>query len=179
MSPELGSRRRVIVAEGAESEPRPKSSRSSWPTGSTSSSPRSSLRDFGWLPGFDHTFTVRSSLARAEDLEIGAGTGTHLPYEPDGDYVALEASGDSPTKFPHGHGLSVVVGDCEERLPWEDGSFDRVLAIHLLEHLYNLPAALDEVARVLRPGWRVLGGHPLRRREALLAGPPVHDKADL
>ena len=26
-----------------------------------------------------------------------------------------------------------------------------MLAIHLLEHLYNLPAALDEVARVLRP----------------------------
>jgi ubiquinone/menaquinone biosynthesis C-methylase UbiE len=44
-----------------------------------------------------------------------------------------------------------VVADCEQRLPWDDDSFDRVLAIHLLEHLYNLPAALDEVARVLRP----------------------------
>jgi len=106
---------------------------------------------YGWLTGFDHTFTMRSYAAGQRTLEIGAGTGTHLPFEPTGEYVALEASGELAAKIPRRDGLSVVVGDCEERLPWDDASFDRVLAIHLLEHLYNLPAALDEVARVLRP----------------------------
>jgi SAM-dependent methyltransferase len=106
---------------------------------------------FEWLTRFDHTFTVRSSLAGRRTLEIGAGTGTHLPYEPDGEYVALEASSQLAAQIPLRDGLSVVIADCEQRLPWEDDSFDRVLAIHLLEHLYNLPVALDEVARVLRP----------------------------
>lgn len=106
---------------------------------------------FAWLTGFDHTYTARSSSTAQRTLEIGAGTGTHLPYEPEGEYVALEASEELADQIPRRDGLTVVVADCEQRLPWDDDSFDRVLAIHLLEHLYNLPAVLDEVARVLRP----------------------------
>ena len=106
---------------------------------------------FKWLTGFDHHFTVRSYAAGLRTLEIGAGTGTHIPFEPNGEYVALEASHELAAQIPRRNGLSVVVADCEERLPWDDDCFDRVLAIHLLEHLYNLPAALDEVGRVLRP----------------------------
>jgi|ERR1700733_5510232 phosphatidylethanolamine/phosphatidyl-N-methylethanolamine N-methyltransferase len=107
---------------------------------------------FGWVSRFDHTFPVRSASSELRTLEIGAGTGTHLQYEPNGEYVALEASGQLAAQIPQRDGLSVVVADCEQRLPWDDNSFDRVLAIHVLEHLYNLPAALEEVARVLRPG---------------------------
>jgi SAM-dependent methyltransferase len=47
-----------------------------------------------------------------------------------------------------------VVGDCQERLAFPDQYFDRVLAIHVLEHLADLPAALAEVARVLKPEGR-------------------------
>jgi SAM-dependent methyltransferase len=106
---------------------------------------------FGWITGFDDRFVLRSYTAGQQTLEIGAGTGSHVPFEPDGDYVALEASSDLAAQIPRRDGLSVVVADCESRLPWDDDTFDRVIAIHLLEHLYNLPAALDEVARVLRP----------------------------
>ena len=106
---------------------------------------------FGWVSRFDHTYPVRSASPELRTLEIGAGTGTHLQFEPDGDYVALEASGRLAAQIPQRNGLSVVVADCEQRLPWDNSSFDRVLAIHVLEHLYNLPAALAEIARVLRP----------------------------
>jgi SAM-dependent methyltransferase len=106
---------------------------------------------FAWLTGFDHRFTARSSAPGCRTLEIGAGTGTHLPYEPTGEYAALESSEELAAQIPSRDGLTVVIGDCEERMPWEDNSFDRILAIHLLEHLYDLPAALDEVARLLRP----------------------------
>lgn len=107
---------------------------------------------FGWVSRFDHTFPIRSALPGLRTLEIGAGTGTHVQFEPDGEYVALEASDHLAAQISPRDRLSVVVADCEERLPWDDDSFDRVLAIHVLEHLYNLPAALQEVSRVLRPG---------------------------
>ena len=107
---------------------------------------------FGWVSRFDHTFPGRSASSERRTLEIGAGTGTHVQFEPMGEYVALEASSQLAGQIPKRDRLSVVIADCEKRLPWDDDSFDRVLAIHVLEHLYNLPAALEEIARVLRPG---------------------------
>jgi len=106
---------------------------------------------FGWISRFDHVFAMRSAGSGLRTLEIGAGTGTHLPYEPLGDYVALDGSEDLASRIPLRPGLEVVVADCERPLPYEANYFDRVLAIHILEHLYDLPTTLEEVARVLRP----------------------------
>jgi ubiquinone/menaquinone biosynthesis C-methylase UbiE len=45
----------------------------------------------------------------------------------------------------------VVVGDAEA-LPFADGSFDRVSSNGVLHHTPDMPAALREIYRVLRPG---------------------------
>ena len=37
----------------------------------------------------------------------------------------------------------------EQPTPFEAGSFDRVVAIHVLEHLRDLPRAVDEIYRIL------------------------------
>jgi SAM-dependent methyltransferase len=50
--------------------------------------------------------------------------------------------------------VSTVVADCQEHLPFDDGFFDRILAIHVLEHLSDLPRALDETSRVFAPDGR-------------------------
>lgn len=106
---------------------------------------------FDWISRFDHEFAAKSAMSSLRTLELGAGTGTHLSYEPLGDYVALERSPDLAAEIPRREHLTTVLNDCEEGLPWRENSFDRVLAIHVLEHLYNLPAAADEVVRVLKP----------------------------
>lgn len=112
-------------------------------------------KKYGLLERFNHCYPLRTAQPGTKTLEIGAGMGGHLPFEnlPDQDYTVLELRSDlaqqMPAKYP---GVEVVVGDCQLETPFADGSFDRVLAIHVLEHMPNLPAALDEVKRVLRPG---------------------------
>ena len=44
--------------------------------------------------------------------------------------------------------------------PWPDESFSEVRAIQVLEHLWDLAATMREMARVLRPGGRVVVGVP-------------------
>lgn len=67
----------------------------------------------------------------------------------------------------------VAAGDAS-RLPFRDGSFDDVAGIWVHSDLDDLPGVLAEVARVLRPGGRLLlfGVHPC------FNGPCVEDRDD-
>jgi SAM-dependent methyltransferase len=48
-----------------------------------------------------------------------------------------------------------------QRLPFPDRSFDRVLCVHVLEHVDDDAAALRELSRVLRPGGEAVVMVPL------------------
>lgn len=108
----------------------------------------------GFVERFNHGYALRSGKKARRTLEIGAGLGEHIRFETleHQQYVAAELREELAeglaARFPT---VNVLVADCQKRLPFEDGHFDRVLAIHVLEHLPNLPAALDEVARLLAP----------------------------
>jgi ubiquinone/menaquinone biosynthesis C-methylase UbiE len=109
---------------------------------------------FGLIERFNHRYPLRSRRPRGtRTLEVGAGIGGHLPYEDLSaqDYVAMELRPEMAESIRRRHpACRVVVGDCQRRIPFEDASFDRVLAIHVLEHLPDLPAALREVRRVIK-----------------------------
>jgi ubiquinone/menaquinone biosynthesis C-methylase UbiE len=51
-------------------------------------------------------------------------------------------------RFPD---VTVTIGDIQAKTSYSDAFFDRVIAIHVLEHLPYLPAALSEVHRMLKP----------------------------
>jgi SAM-dependent methyltransferase len=53
-----------------------------------------------------------------------------------------------------------IIFDAEKIWPCEDGSFDAVLLINVLEHLYEYRAATSEAYRVLKPGGRLIGVVP-------------------
>jgi SAM-dependent methyltransferase len=111
-------------------------------------------RRYGAIERFNHGFPATTAAPGIRTLEIGAGLGEHLHHEKvePGSYVAMELREEMGAAIRRDHpGAEVVIGDCQQRLPFGDASFDRVVAIHVLEHLTDLPSALDEVERILRP----------------------------
>ncbi|MDQ6759700.1 MAG: methyltransferase domain-containing protein, partial [Acidobacteriota bacterium] len=57
--------------------------------------------------------------------------------------------------------IRLVNGDVE-RLPFADGSFDKILCSHVLEHVLDDRAVLDEIHRLLRPDGRAILAIPLK-----------------
>lgn len=112
-------------------------------------------RRFGVIERFNHGYAVRHAPADFHrTLEIGAGLGEHLHYEKltpeqEAGYTALELRENMceqiRAQFPR---VRAITGDCQQRLAFPDGAFDRILAIHVLEHLPNLPAAVREMRRL-------------------------------
>ena len=87
-------------------------------------------------------------------LEVGAGLGEHIEYEKltpeqESNYFALDSRENMierlKARFPKVHGC---LGDCQARLNFPDGYFDRIVAINVLEHLPDLPRAVDEMYRL-------------------------------
>jgi SAM-dependent methyltransferase len=118
-------------------------------------------KNTGWrrfLEKFNQGYALGTFYPGCRTLEIGAGLGAHLPFERLGDqrYHAVELKPELcealREKYPQ---VDVIAGDCQKRLPFEDGYFDRILAIHILEHLPDLPACLRELWRLLRDEGRL------------------------
>lgn len=111
---------------------------------------------FGLVETFNHSYSLpdRPPGRPCRTLEIGAGLGEHIAYEnlEGQEYHCIEWRDDLAQKiharFPS---VDVHVGDVQQHLDFPDDHFDRIVAIHVLEHLLDLPAALKEVHRVLKP----------------------------
>lgn len=111
---------------------------------------------YGLIEKFNHEFPVRYSQPDFKTtLEIGAGLGEHLHYEKltpeqETNYYCNEfrenMAAEIRRRYPN---VQTVVGDCQQRFDFPDGFFDRVIAVHVLEHLPNLPATIREAWRLL------------------------------
>jgi SAM-dependent methyltransferase len=100
--------------------------------------------------------------ARGAVLEIGAGTGLNLPHYPAGlDQLVLAEPGariGGHIDLDHAPaGVPVRLEPAPaEYLPFEDASFDTVVSTLVLCTVGDPRRAVAEVARVLRPGGRLL-----------------------
>lgn len=101
--------------------------------------------------------------ARGDVLEIGFGTGRNLPHYPAGVHrltvvepsepIASRAAARvaaSPLEIE-----SIALG-ADQRLPLDAGRFDTVVSTWTMCSIDDLPAALLELHRVLKPGGRLL-----------------------
>jgi SAM-dependent methyltransferase len=94
---------------------------------------------------------VRTS-ARGLVLDIGSADGRAREWLENCEYIAL----DYPTTAVHMYGTRPDVFADGAKLPFLDATFDTVLLLEVLEHVADAPAVLDEIARVLKPGGRLL-----------------------
>jgi SAM-dependent methyltransferase len=89
-------------------------------------------------------------------LDIGCGTGANLEMLcPFGETEGVDVSA-AALAFCRERGLQNVRQGEAEHLPYEDGSFDLVTALDVVEHLDDDVAGLGEMRRVLRPAGRAL-----------------------
>jgi ubiquinone/menaquinone biosynthesis C-methylase UbiE len=141
--------------------------------------------DFGEVGTEQVTAKVRKALGRepghyARSLEIGAGTGYFtLNLLRAGLIGEATCSDISPGMLEilqsnaRSLGLSVATEQADaELLPFDDESFDLVLGHAVLHHIPDLPRALAEFERVLRPGGTlVFAGEPSRYGDRLASVP--------
>lgn len=89
-------------------------------------------------------------------LDVGCGTGANLMMLGEfGDAHGIDISHDA-LAFCKARGLERVRLGAAEKLPYEDGTFDLVTALDVIEHLDDDLAGLKEMRRVLR-----VDGHAL------------------
>jgi len=116
-------------------------------------------------------------------LEVGAGNGLNFPHYPAsvGEVVAVE-----PEPYLRGRAVEAaaaapvavrVADGTAAELPAGDGEFDAVVVSGLLCSVADVPAALAEFRRVLRPGGQLRFYEHVRSRDPLFAG--LQEAADL
>lgn len=113
-----------------------------------------------WLT-FNELIGERNGKRRC--LEVGCGRGSLSAYFADAGWDCTlldlsEAAIDQATKAFTEAGLVAKfdVGNCLE-LPYEDGNFDLVFSIGLLEHFEDIGPVISEQVRVLAPGGIFIG----------------------
>lgn len=110
-------------------------------------------------------------------LEVGCGWGElaeWLARETGAEVVATDLS-PRMVELARDRGLDARVADVQE-LPFEDASFDVAVAAWMLYHAPKLDRAIAELARVLRPGGRLVAAtnsrfHLIELRELVGSGP--------
>lgn len=98
------------------------------------------------------------ALATARVLENGCGVGVYIgrlqPYARQvfGLEYEFERAAEAGRRYPP----ALVVCGAGEELPYPDHAFDVVLSNEVIEHVRDDAQALREMARVLRPGGRLI-----------------------
>ena len=123
---------------------------------------RFAVRAAAWAnaTGPDTRAIVLAALAEVEPLrvlEVGCGRGELAERIAGGlgtEVVALDQS-ERMVALTRARGLEALVGDVQE-LPFPDASFDAAVAAWMLYHVPDVDRALAELARVLRPGGRLV-----------------------
>jgi SAM-dependent methyltransferase len=115
----------------------------------------------GWLRESGEPIdTLLAAIAEARPhrvLDAGCGSGALSALVAAPSVVCVDQSA-AAVQAARARGLEALQADIEQ-LPYEDASFDVVMSNWTLYHLPDLNRGLREIARVLRPGGRLVGAY--------------------
>jgi ubiquinone/menaquinone biosynthesis C-methylase UbiE len=119
--------------------------------------------------------------AHGRVLDLGSGTGSNLPLFPEAvDRLVLSEPSSNMAKVlrgklaeERGRGVRLVQAPAES-LPFEDGSFDCVTCTMVICTMPDPHAGLSEVARVLKPGGKLLFLEHVRSEDPRIARTQDH-----
>ncbi|HVB56382.1 MAG TPA: class I SAM-dependent methyltransferase [Candidatus Acidoferrales bacterium] len=105
--------------------------------------------------------------AKMKILDIGCQSGDfcndlqRLGHEPYGIEISSESVDEARRKHAR---IPFVVGNCEQEIPFPDGSFDVVWAGEVIEHIGHTDVFVNEVNRVLKVGGHFILSTPMHNR---------------
>jgi SAM-dependent methyltransferase len=102
-------------------------------------------------------FEAVAEAKHTDVLEVGCGEGElaeRIVRDLGASLVALDQSA-RMVELARARGVDARIGDVQE-LPFADASFDVVVAAWMLYHVASLDRGIGEIARVLRPGGRLV-----------------------
>jgi SAM-dependent methyltransferase len=106
----------------------------------------------------DIVLDALAEIAPKRILEVGPGKGElaeRIALELGAEVIAVDQS-ERMVELTSGRGVKVILGDVQE-LPFDDGAFDAAVAAWMLYHVPDVDRAIAELARILRPGGRLIG----------------------
>jgi len=111
-------------------------------------------KKYALIEQFNHSYVAKLPHKTGSiTLEVGAGLGEHSKFEnlQDQDYYNLEYREEFCNTLRETFSKDRVhCGDIQKTQPWPDETFDRIVSVHVLEHLPDLPSALKEISRLLK-----------------------------
>jgi 2-polyprenyl-6-hydroxyphenyl methylase/3-demethylubiquinone-9 3-methyltransferase len=109
-------------------------------------------------------------------LDVGCGGGLLAPHVHGYRHVGVDLS-DAGLAVAAQHGIETVRADAAD-LPFDDATFDVVVAGEILEHVTDLDGTVAEALRVLRPGGTfvcdTINATPLARLVLVTIGERIH-----
>ncbi len=112
--------------------------------------PQGAFSSLHWLARARAQLVPPASAPGATLLDVGCGGGLLAPHVHGYRHVGVDLS-EAGLAVAAEHGVEGVHADAAD-LPFEDASFDVVVAGEILEHVTDLDRTVAEALRVLRPG---------------------------
>jgi 2-polyprenyl-3-methyl-5-hydroxy-6-metoxy-1,4-benzoquinol methylase len=113
------------------------------------------------------------------DLGCGMGEFSRILHEMGAEVICVDLS-DESVSYVKSLGFEVVKADLNDPLPYGDRSFDLVVLLDVLEHIFNSKDLLMEINRILKPEGYLLLSTPnsafFVERIRFLFGKPILDE---